>query len=255
MTAEQKANLEQQGFVFVEGGAFEMGGDKGAKKDEKPKHKVTLDDFWICDHPVTQQEYLALMRFNPSEFISDKNRPVESVNWEQAEAYCKELNKRNKEHQVAGMEYRLPTEAEWEYAAKGGEHKENTTYAGSDKVDDVAWCKYKDQTTHLKATQPVKKLNPNALKLYDMSGNVWEWCNDWYDESYYKKCVKDSLENNPEGPLSGINRVYRGGCWRREEAGCRSVNRASRDPIYRCNDVGFRVVFGRKLSESGRSGF
>ena len=213
---------------LVEGGTFLMGGqDNEVQEDENPAHNVTLNTFYIGKYPVTQAQWRAVMNTNPSHFKGD-NLPVEQVSWEDAVEFCHRLSK------LTGKTYRLPTEAEWEYAARGGQQSKGYKYAGSNNIDTVAWYdKNSGSTTH-----PVGQKNPNELGLYDMSGNVWEWCNDWYAADYYK----NSPANNPTGPTSGTSRVLRGGSWRSYAQRCRSAYRDNFTPSIRDRNRGFRLV-------------
>ena len=162
-------------MIAVEGGSFMMGATPGqgndACKNEKTEHKVTVEDFLIGETEVTQQLWFAVMGSNPSYFkYKDGNYPVENVSWNDAQEFIKMLN------EITGQQFRLPFEAEWEYAACGGKKSTDKKYAGSDNIDEVSW--YKDNargTTHAVATK-----KPNELGIYDMSGNVWEWCQDYY---------------------------------------------------------------------------
>lgn len=212
-------------MVFVEGGTFDMGCNE--YDQEKPVHSVTVGDFYIGKTEVTQAQYQAVMGNNPSSFKGD-NLPVEQVSWNDAVAYCKKLS------QKEGVTYRLSTEAEWEYAARGGNQSRRYTYSGSNNVGDVAWyCENSGSKT-----QPVGTKQPNELGIYDMSGNVWEWCNDWYDGNYYK----NSPSRNPRGASSGSDRVLRGGSWVDGAGYCRVAYRFSIDPGSRDFSGGFRVV-------------
>ena len=158
-------------MIAVEGGSFMMGatpeqGDD-ARENEKPAHKVTVDDFFIGETEVTQKLWFAVMGNNPSYFQDDEgNRPVENVSWNDAQVFVKKLN------EITGQQFRLPFEAEWEYAARGGKKSTNKKYAGSDNLDEVAW--HVDNAGS--QTHPVARKLPNELGLYDMSGNMWEWC-------------------------------------------------------------------------------
>ena len=186
------------------------------REDNEAQHQVTVSSFHMAKYDVTQSLYQSVMGSNPSQFTGDPNRPVEQVSWYEAIEFCNKLSERDglqKVYTISGTNvtadwsangYRLPTEAEWEYAARGGQQgvSKYHVYAGSDDLDQVGW--YKDNsglTTH-----PVGQKAPNALGLYDMSGNVWQWCWDWYDD--YSGSVQ-----NPRGASSGDSRVIRGGGW------------------------------------------
>ena len=216
-------------MVYVEGGTYMMGSDEG-DSDEKPVHRVTLNSFYIGKYEVTQKEWQEIMGSNPSYFKGD-DLPVESVSWDDVQEYLRKLNAKT------GGKYRLPTEAEWEYAARGGASTGSATalkYSGSNNIGDVAWYDGNSGSkTHTVGTKP-----PNELGIYDMSGNVWEWCADWYDKNYYAS----SPSNNPQGPSSGTYRVLRGGGLFDNDYNCRSAYRRSYDPVSHSGDVGFRVV-------------
>ena len=173
------------------------------------------------------------MGTNPS-FFSGSNKPVECVSWDDCQEFIAKLN------DLTGLEFRLPTEAEWEYAARGGNKRQGYKYAGSNTIDEVAW--YSDnaedvgESSRDYGTHPVGTKAPNELGLYDMSGNVWEWCSDWYG-SY-----TSSSQSNPTGPSSGSHRVYRGGSWGSIADGCRVSYRNRRTPDLRYNSLGFRLV-------------
>lgn len=189
-------------MIAVEGGTFTMGSsdsDSDAYDDEKPAHQVTLSDYAIGETEVTQALWQAVMGSNPSNFTGNLQRPVECVSWNDCQTFITKLN------ELTGATFRLPTEAEWEYAARGGNASEGYKYSGSNVIRDVAW--YWDNSDD--GTKAVKTKQPNELGIYDMSGNVWEWCADWYNSSYYSS----SSTNNPEGPSSGSDRVLRGGGW------------------------------------------
>lgn len=226
---KKKKIFTEPEMVFVEGGTFQMGNDYW-DEDEKPEHSVTVNGFYIGKYEVTQKEWKAIMGYNPSKFKGD-DLPVEQVSWNEVQEFLKELNENT------GKNYRLPTEAEWEYASQGGNKSEGYMYSGSNNVEEVAWhCGNADNKTH-----PVGTKLPNELGIYDMSGNVCEWCNDLYANDYYHK----SPSLNPQGPTSGDYRVKRNGSyWNYEgtsENDCRHSNRSGYKPGYR-NDVGFRVV-------------
>ena len=211
-------------MILVEGGTFAMGSNNGYD-DERPVHTVTLDSYYIGETEITQAQWRAIMGSNPSCFTGD-NRPVESVSWEDAQKFCKKLSK------LTGKKYVLPTEAQWEYAARGGNKSKGYTYSGSNSVGEVA--KYDSSGGH----SNVKSKKPNELGIYDMSGNVWEWCSDWYGSSYYSSSPK----TNPLGPLSGDCRVLRGGSWSSFTISCRISFRSYDDPLDRYDFCGFRVV-------------
>ena len=217
-------------MVRVEGGKFQMGAtsDQGqyAESDEKPAHEVTLSTFRIGETEVTQAVWLAVMGANPAHFMGN-DRPVENVSWDDCQEFIQKLN------QLTGRTFRLPTEAEWEYAARGGKKSKGYMYSGSAKATDVAWY---TKNTHDSGSREVKTRLPNELGLYDMSGNVWEWCQDWY-ENYSSKSVK-----NPTGPTNGTLRVRRGGSWYYEANNCRVSFRISRSPDYSSPDLGLRLA-------------
>ena len=218
-----------QGGTFQMGATSEQGSD--AESDEKPVHSVTLDGFHIGETEVTQAQWKAVMGTNPSNWKGD-DLPVEQVSWNEAVQFCEKLS------QMTGKTYRLPTEAEWEYAARGGQQADGTKYAGSSTIGDVAWYTSNSGSK----THPVGQKQPNALGLYDMSGNVYEWCSDWYSSNYYSS----SPSVNPQGPSSGSGRVCRGGSWSYGDAqGCRVSNRAYSAPDGRDGNLGFRVVCER----------
>ena len=222
-------------MVAVQGGMFQMGATKEQGRNtydaEKPVHAVALDGFYIGKYEVTQGQWKAVMGTNPSSFKGD-DRPVEKVSWNDAVSFCEKLS------EMTGRKYRLPTEAEWEYAARGGQQADGTMYAGSGAIYDVAVFGYGINSG---ATFSVGSKKPNGLGLYDMSGNVWEWCSDWYDSEYYS----ESPSVNPQGPSGGSSRVIRGGGWSYDARNCRVSFRGSDTPGYRDRALGFRVVCER----------
>lgn len=259
-----------QGGTFTMGATSEQGSD--AFDDEKPAHKVTLSDYYIGETEVTQALWKAVMGSNPSEFtpaeadasrgsyddfvanakllnakkpgtvrIPTRNewnaamvttkgslqKPVENVNWEDCQTFIKKLN------QLTGKKFRLPTEAEWEFAARGGVKSKGYKYAGSNSIGDVAW--YTDNSSS--TTHDVGSKRANELGLYDMAGNVWEWCSDWYGDYSF------SSQTNPRGASSGSDRVRRGGGWSSGARGCRVSNRNYNTSTYRDYCLGLRLAF------------
>ena len=210
-------------MIYVEGGTFAMGSTSG-DSDEKPVHNVTLDSYYIGETEITQAQWRAVMGSNPSYFKGD-NRPVENVSWSDAKKFCKKLSK------LTGKRYVLPTEAQWEYAARGGNQSKGYTYSGSNNIDEVA--KYNCSG---EGHSNVKSKKPNELGIYDMSGNVCEWCSD-RDGSY-----SSSSQTNPQGPNSGRARVLRGGSWNNFASDCRVADRSYCILPYTFNYYGFRVV-------------
>ena len=195
---------------------------------ENPAHPVTLTEpFYMEKYPVTQEQYMAVTGSNPS-FFKGNDYPVETVSWDEAVDFCKRLRENS------GLPVRLPTEAQWEYSCRAG----TTTkfYSGDMEADlaRVAW--YTANSKNM--THPVGQKEPNPFGLYDMNGNVWQWCEDWRGNDYYSK----SAAYNPEGPMQGTLRVLRGGCWRRQFWGCRSAHRGANAPGSRREDYGFRIV-------------
>jgi formylglycine-generating enzyme required for sulfatase activity/class 3 adenylate cyclase len=214
-------------FVLVEGGCFQMGNTLGdGDNDEEPVHEVCVDSFGMSRYEVTQGQWQKIMGNNPSRFTKGNNYPVEKVSWDDTQAFICKLNSHT------GRSFRLPTEAEWEYAARSGGKKEK--YAGGSDVDRLGW--YDGNSGG--STHPVGTKEPNDLGLYDMSGNVWEWSSDWYGENYYQQ----SPRNNPQGPSSGSFRVIRDGCWNGSPWLARSANRDRFRPGYRLDNLGFRLV-------------
>ncbi len=213
-------------MVFVPGGTFKMGSND--YDDEKPIHEVTVQDFYIGKYPVTQAQWHAVMGTNPSYFKNCNDCPVESVSWNDAQDFIKKLNAKT------GKNYRLPTEAEWEYAARGGRESKGFKYAGSNNLNEVGWygSNAKDKT------HPVGQKKANELGIYDMSGNVWEWCEDvWHDN--YNGAPKDGSAWLRGGDQA--RRVVRGGSWDDDANVCRCSYRYGYDPIVQVNNVGFRV--------------
>ena len=223
------ANIGGFDMVFVKGGTFTMGAtaEQGsdANSDEKPTHSVTVSDFYIGKYEVTQAQWRAVMGSNPSKSTGDNN-PVEQVSWIDIQAFIKKLNTQT------GKRFRLPTEAEWEYAARGGSKSKGYKYCGSNNIDDVAWYTSNSSSK----THPVGQKTPNELGIYDMSGNVYEWCQDWFG-SY-----SSSPQTNPTGPSSGSFRVLRGGGWCNFAGRCRVSHRNNYVPDRGNYNYGFRLV-------------
>ena len=260
-----KTGKASDGFVFVEGGTFQMGDNDDEYAYAKPVHTVTVNSFYICDHEVTQKEYRDITR-NNSNYFEGNNRPVDSVSWYDAVEYCNALsikkgftpcytidktkkdfnNKANNANDpdkwivacdFSANGYRLPTEAEWEYAARGGKKSKGYKYSGSNNIEDVAWYKGNSKGE----SHDVKTKSPNELGLYDMSGNVCEWCWDW-DAAY-----SPSIQTNPTGASSSSSRSQRGSSWAGVDILCSVVWRGSNIPasglyLLKYGNVGFRVV-------------
>jgi formylglycine-generating enzyme required for sulfatase activity len=219
-------------MIYVKGGSFTMGctSEQGSecRDNEKPAHQVTLSDFYIGKYEVTQKQWRAVMGTDPPKlrFKGCDDCPVERVSWNDIQDFIKKLN------QKTGKKYRLPTEAEWEYAARGGSQNRGYKYAGSYNIGEVAW--YDGNSSN--KTHAVGGKKPNELGIYDMSGNVWEWCNDWYGN------YSSGSQRNPQGPTSGTYRVLRGGGWNLIARFCRVSNRSSFNPGYRGYNCGFRLA-------------
>lgn len=224
-------------MVPVEGGTFTMGAtsEQGsdASSKEKPVHQVTLSSYYIGETEVTQALWQAVMGNNPSNFVGMQN-PVERVSWEDCQTFIAMLN------QLTGQQFRLPTEAEWEFAARGGNESMGYKYSGSDNLASVAWYSYNDGWqlcgTGNYGTHPVATRNPNELMLFDMSGNVHEWCQDWYGT------YESSDQTDPAGPANGTDRVYRGGSWYFDEWFCRVSFRNGVAPSYTSYGIGLRLA-------------
>ena len=213
-------------MVYVSGGTFIMGGDESS--DQTPTHSVTLSSYYICKYEVTQALWRAVMGSNPSKFKGD-NLPVEQVSWNDCQTFINRLNS------YTGRNFRLPTEAEWEFAARGGNYSRHYKYSGSNYIGDVAW--YTDNSGN--RTHPVGTKQANELSLYDMSGNVWEWCSDWYG-SY-----SSYSQSNPTGATSGFGRVERGGNWCGLARYCCSSHRSYYAPGNSFDDLGLRLVLSQ----------
>ena len=221
-------------MILVEHSSFIMGTaseQEDPYDDEKPAHKVTLTkDYYMGETQVTQALWKSVMGENPSEFEGER-RPVECVRWDDCQKFIKELN-RKFSSQLHGKFFRLPTEAEWEFAARGGNKSCGYQFSGSDDLDEVA-CYFGNSNDE---TCDVASFESNELGLYDMSGNVWEWCLDWYGE--YNR----SAQTDPKGPLGGFYRVIRGGCCYDDVRGCRLSCRNGISPDGSRNDLGLRLA-------------
>ena len=230
-------------FVWLPAGQFTIGSpatEVDRYSDEGPQTRVTLTQgFYMGRYEVTQVEYLSVTGSNPSYFTGDTNRPVEQVNWTEANNYCAQLTVRDRSagRLPAGWAYRLPTEAEWEYASRCG--STNRFSYGDDpgytQLGNNAWYGANSGG----ASHAVGGKLPNRWGLYDMSGNVWEWCSDWY------KTYPGGNVTDPSGPVSGSSRVFRGGSWDDAAFICRSAQRHENDPSFRCNFIGFRLVLSQ----------
>ncbi len=220
-------------MVAVEGGTFTMGAtpEQGndAADNEKPAHQVTLSSYCIGETEVTQALWVAVMGDNPSVFKGNLMRPVECVSWDDCQEFIARLN------QLTGQKFRLPTEAEWEFAARGGNKSQGYKYAGSNTINEVAWYCY-NVPSQSGDTQPVATKRPNELGLYDMSGNVSEWCQDLFG-SY-----SSEPQTNPTGPSSGYYVVVRGGCWFFYAQNCRVSYRQNGSPLIAADTLGFRLA-------------
>ena len=219
-------------FVLVSPGGFFMGSDRRyepGKHDEMPKRRIIMRNyFYMAKYEVTQAQWIKVMGSNPSKFKGD-NHPVEQVSWEDTQRFIDQLNKKEQVNK-----YRLPTEAEWEYSARAG--TETSYYFGNDAalLNKYGW--HTDNSG--KATNPVGQKDPNNWGLYDVSGNVWEWVQDWYDSKYYIIASK----HDPKGPEMGHYRVNRGGSWYSKPFLLRSANRSAYSPDFKKDILGFRLL-------------
>ena len=221
-----------------------MGDEHGDIWDAcRPVHKVEVSAFYMGKYQVTQRLWQAVMGSNPSRF-KEERRPVEQVSWDDIQPFLKKLNALAEVADALRQHglrpgFRLPTEAGWEYAARGGRHSQGFRYAGSDDPAQVAWYdKNSGNQTH-----EVGLLLPNELGLHDMSGNVWEWCNDrWGGKEYYEACKKKGIQKDPTGPVGGGGRVGRGGGYFSGPLRCRPAYRYITSPGHRSSDLGFRLA-------------
>lgn len=249
-------------FVKVPAGCFQMGQSTEETRslrrgipsgdyekyylDEIPQHKVCVDEFWMGIHEVSQREWQKVMGFNPAVFQEDVDFPVEMVSWDDAQLFINKLNELNNT-----SEFRLPTEAEWEYAARAGT---TTMYNTGDTINSTQ-ANFNGtfpfalnlRDTYRKSPTKVGSFPANAFGLYDMHGNVWEWCSDWYQADYYLK----SQDRNPSGPETGQMRVLRGGSWFRYSAHIRAATRYKNKNVGQYADTGFRLVKSPRRIGSG----
>ena len=217
-------------MILVKGDTFVMGAslqEGGENEDEQVLHNVTLGSFYICETQVTQKLWKTIMGNNPSK-VKDDNNPVTNVSWYDCQSFIKKLN------DITGMEFRLPTEAEWEFAAKGGQKGKHNgyKYSGSNTITSIMWYS-KNSENH---PHEVSLKKSNEIGLYDMSGNIWEWCSDWY--APYD--INPSF--NPKGPLDGVDKICRGGSFLSEAKECRVTIREKDSPNESSEDMGFRLV-------------
>jgi formylglycine-generating enzyme len=223
--------LKQIEMVLVKGGCYEMGDASGhGAEDEQPAHQACIKDFYLSTYPITQMEWAGTMGTNPSAHSNcGINCPVENVSWNDIQEFLRKLNRRT------GKQYRLPTEAEWEYAARsGGKTEEWAGTSKEEELDSYAW--FYDNAGY--ESHPVGKKKPNGLGLYDMTGNVWQWTSDWYGEDYYKKSPAEC----PMGEPDGKTRSLRGGYWGDLAQFVRVTRRINLNPSARGPGFGFRIA-------------
>jgi len=217
-------------MVLVEGGDFKMGSNDSLK-NERPVHTVTLKSYYIGKYEVTQSLWQSVMGNNPSGFKNCPDCPVENIKWKDIQLFLSKLNERTGKH------YRLPTEAEWEYAAAGGNKSKGYIYSGSNDIAEAGWYKLNaDSKTH-----PVGLKKPNELGIYDMTGNAWELCSDWYDPAFYKHSAK----NNPENKRTALFRVSRGGSWRSGPERCYNKARNRNIKDHHISNGGIRLALDK----------
>ena len=223
-------------MVFVEGGKYHMGEDSvgfGIDEDEHPAHNVFLSNYYIGKYEITRKQWKAVTGMEPPCGGTDANMPVGKINFYEAHEFIEKLN------MLTGLTFGFPTEAQWEYAASGGKFCTDKLYSGSNNIEEVGW--YKNNANGV--IQPIGQKKPNELGIYDMSGNVWEWCGDYYDSSYYRS-VKDSV--NPQGAKLSPQRTLRGGSVQLEAPYLRNKNREGYDPSANESDYGLRIILNVK---------
>ncbi len=220
-------------MVAVEGGTFTMGATSEQGSDaldsEKPAHSVTLSSYYIGQTEVTQELWQAVMGSNPS-YSKGSRRPVENVSWDDCQQFINRLNS------LTGEQFKLPTEAQWEFAARGGRKSRAYKYSGSNNIEDVAWYTDNSRRETHRETHNVATKHANELGLYDMSGNVWEWCQDWYG------AYSSGSQTAPTGPATGSHRVRRGGSWDDYAMHCRVSYRDHNSPVFRLDSLGLRLA-------------
>jgi formylglycine-generating enzyme required for sulfatase activity len=218
-------------MVLVKGGVFTMGCRGGididCEDEEKPSHEEEVNDFYICKYEVTQAQWKSVMGTNPSFFTDCDSCPVESVSYDEIQTFIDRLNEK-----FPSLEFRLPVEKEWEFAARGGRMSKSFKYCGSDNPDEVSWF---DKNGSNK-THPVGQKKPNELGLYDMGGNVWEFCSDWF---YFYTGPNSERER---GPLGKVSHSDRGGCWQYSSRYVRPGTRGGLMSVEKNNDLGFRLA-------------
>ncbi|MCR9098986.1 MAG: formylglycine-generating enzyme family protein [bacterium] len=227
----------ERNMIRIPQGTFMMGCNEAqsfdCQRNEGPVHQVEISSFRLSCYEVTQAQWAAIMGTDLN-FRGSPRHPVVEVSWEKVQEFIDKLNK------MTGNRYRLPTEAEWEYAARGGgtldvsSNSSNHRFSGSNNINEVAW--YIEDSEG--GTHPVGTKSPNALGLYDMTGNVWEWCSDWYSNDFYT----NSPKRDPQGPADGAYRVIRGGSWDLPADDCQVFNRSYNRPNYRSDNLGFRLA-------------
>jgi sulfatase modifying factor 1 len=220
-------------FVLVKGGCFQMG-DEDGDREEKPVHEVCVDDFYIARYEVTQAQWKAINGRNPSKYKKSDQNPVEDLSWKDAQDFIKDLN------QKSGRTFRLPTEAEWEYAARSGGRKEK--WAGTNTESELGNYAWYNDNAGREEHRPVGQKRPNAFGLYDMTGNVAEWVADKYDNSYYK----ESPRNNPGGPDRRGDRVFRGGSYKDRAKDARTSKRDKKSDSRSDSTIGFRLALSAR---------
>ena len=245
VTTRQYLNLPYATMALVPGGTFQLGDTRSeGANDEIPVHTVILSGFWMGQYEVTQRQWQAIMGNNPAHNLSCDDCPVEQVSWEDVQTF---LVKLNQQRPAGTPAYRLPTEAEWEYAAGGGSIANRTRFGNGKAIANPAEMNYYgfeyiNRPSYSVVgisrakTVPVGSFSPNTLGLYDLSGNVWEWCQDWY------AVYTSAAQTDPVGPASGTHRVFRGGSWPDEPLYCRIADRAGNPPSFWSSSGGFRIV-------------